>query len=134
MCLYMIKSAMHKKHHHDHHAFLQPKVRGLVLPWILLYLAQGETHGYQLLEKIVREGLPVDPGILYRTLRSLEEEGAVSSVWNTEGTGPARRVYRLTDAGWELLSIWARFISDLERKLSDFLDSYEKILKEARRS
>ncbi len=130
----MIKSDMGGRHphHHGHHVFHHPRVRGLVLPWILLSLAQGEVHGYQLLEKLVAEGIAVDPGILYRTLRSLEEEGAVSSVWNTEGAGPARRVYRLTDSGWELLSIWARFISDLERKLSNFLSSYERILKEGK--
>lgn len=112
-------------HYHGHRVSCHPRVRGPVLPRILLSLAQGEAHGYQILEKLVGKGIPVDPGIPYRTLRSLEEERAVSSVWNTGGAGPAGRGYRLTDSGWELFSIRARFISELKCKLSGFLSSYE---------
>lgn len=115
---------MSYKHHGHRHP---PRVRGLVLPWLLLALACGRAHGYQLLERLVKAGLPVDPGILYRTLRALEEEGAVVSAWDTEGTGPARRVYRLTDHGWELLATWAQYFADLRGKLGKFLKAYEDL-------
>jgi len=116
---------MSHKHHHGHRH--PPRVRGLVLPWLLLALARGPTHGYQLLEQLVGAGLPVDPGILYRTLRTLEDEGTVISAWDTEGTGPARRVYRLTDQGWELLATWARYFEDLREKLGEFLRAYGEL-------
>jgi len=69
----------------------------------------------------------VDPGILYRTLRALEDEGTVISAWDTGGTGPARRVYRLTDQGWELLATWARYFEDLREKLGEFLRAYGEL-------
>ncbi len=45
----------------------------------------------------------MDLGNLYRLLRSLEEEGVVASVWDESLAGPAKRVYRLTPSGEELL-------------------------------
>ncbi len=79
------------------------------------------------MEQLVGAGLPVDPGILYRTLRALEEEGTVVSAWDTEGTGPARRIYRLTDHGWKLLATWARYFEDLRGKLGEFLNAYREL-------
>ncbi|NOX44504.1 MAG: PadR family transcriptional regulator [Caldiserica bacterium] len=113
--------------HHHHHGRHPPRVRGLVLPWLLLALARGPAHGYQLLDELVGAGLPVDPGILYRTLRALEEEGAVVSAWDTGGGGPARRVYRLTDHGRELLAAWARYLEGLRERLGKFLRAYREL-------
>jgi DNA-binding PadR family transcriptional regulator len=43
------------------------------------------------------------PGMIYRHLRDLEENGLVESNWETEGTGSAKRVYQLTWEGNEVL-------------------------------
>src|SRR5688572_21574431 len=51
-----------------------------VEPFLLLLLAEGPTHGYDLLERLTARGFvagEVDPGYLYRTLRGMEAAGAV---------------------------------------------------------
>lgn len=56
------------------------------------------------------------PGMIYRHLRQLEEDGLVHSEWETEGTGPAKRMYRLTPEGEKVLEIW---IAYMERQVEN---------------
>lgn len=102
------------------------RIRGLIQPWILLLLAQSPSHGYELLEKLGSLGVRVDPGALYRALRAWEEEGLVQSSWET-ASGPARRVYTLTDSGWEYLRAWAVHLRRLRDELDRFLGTYERL-------
>lgn len=44
---------------------------------------------------------------MYRLLRSLEEQGLVSSSWQTPEAGPSRRVYVITEQGIEALELMA---------------------------
>lgn len=39
----------------------------------------------------------------YRALRALERRGDVASRWAPSASGPARRTYHVTDAGWRML-------------------------------
>ena len=57
---------------------------------LLLSLEQRRSHGYELMEILGQEGDSPDPGSLYRTMRSLEEDGLVRSPWDTGNAGPAR--------------------------------------------
>ena len=50
----------------------------------------------------------------------------VRSTWHTEGAGPARRVYELTDQGIEYLHAWAVSIRGTQALLDRFLAEYEK--------
>jgi len=103
------------------------RVRGFIQPWLLLLLAQKPTHGYELMERLGQdEEAPVaDPGLLYRTLRQLEQDGLVRSTWDTEGRGPARRVYEITDEGVEYLHAWAVNIRRTRERLDRFLAEYQ---------
>jgi PadR family transcriptional regulator PadR len=101
------------------------RVRGLAQAWVLLALAQGPVHGYELLERLPE--VEIDPGFLYRTLRAMEEEGLVRSSWDTSGSGPARRVYTLTDEGRTVLRAWAAHIRRLRKKLDQFLSTYKEL-------
>lgn len=101
------------------------QVRGFLEPRVLLALTEAPAHGYELLERLTAAGeVDVDPGFLYRTLRKLEEEGAVRSSWDTGGSGPARRVYALTDLGWERLHTWAVHLRAARDRLDRFLAHY----------
>lgn len=103
------------------------RVRGFVQPWVLLLLAQAPAHGYDLMERLSQgeESAGADPGLLYRTLRQFEEEGLVRSSWDTEGGGPARRVYEITAEGLDYLHAWAVNIRRTRRRLDRFLSEYE---------
>jgi PadR family transcriptional regulator PadR len=103
------------------------RVRGFMQPWLLLLLAQKPAHGYELMEQLTRddETPGADPGLLYRTLRQFEQEGLVRSSWDTEGRGPARRVYEITDEGLEYLRAWAVNIRRTRERLDRFLAEYQ---------
>lgn len=103
------------------------RIRGFVQPRLLLQLAQKPAHGYELMAAMDEgdDGEAPDPGTLYRTLRLLEEDGLVRSTWDTEGGGPARRVYALTDQGVEYLHAWATSIRGTQARLDRFLAHYE---------
>ena len=102
------------------------QIRGFVRPRLLLQLSKEAAHGYELLEVLEASGLPTpDPSTLYRTLRQFEEEGLVRSTWETDGGGPARRVYELTDQGIEVLHAWAVTIRRTRNRLGEFLAEYE---------
>jgi len=106
------------------------QVRGFIQPRLLLLLAKQATHGYDLMDALrSTEGLEnlADPGMLYRTLRQFEEEGLVSSIWDTPERGPARRVYQLTAAGREYLEWWSADIRKTREQLDQFLAEHESI-------
>jgi poly-beta-hydroxybutyrate-responsive repressor len=90
-------------------------------PIVLLAIAQlGEAHGYQIAHEA--EGMAVthaglDSGVIYRTLRRLETAGRVRSSWDTSGSGPARRVYILTESGVQHLGEWAQVLEDIVTSL-----------------
>jgi PadR family transcriptional regulator, regulatory protein PadR len=91
---------------------------------LLLLLAERPTHGYELLEQLpgVVGAERVDVGNLYRALRALEHEGLVTSEWNADLPGPAKRTYSLTDAGRSALAAWLSALAALREELTRFLD------------
>ena len=107
------------------------QVRGFIQPQLLLLLAKKANHGYELMDALRSvkgdENL-ADPGMLYRTLRQFEEDGLVTSSWDTNGRGPARRVYQLTDAGREYLEWWTDDIRKTRAQLDQFLAEYESVV------
>lgn len=119
----------HGKHGNEEGRCCPPggRVRGFIQPWLLLLLAQNPAHGYELMERLGQdEETPgADPGLLYRTLRQFEEDGLVRSAWDTEGGGPARRVYEITDEGVEYLRAWAVNIRRTRERLDRFLAEYQ---------
>ncbi len=95
---------------------------------LLLLIGERPSHGYDLLERLRRLGVPAtDPGGLYRALRNMEREGLVSSEWEMSATGPARRTYALTDRGWRWLHVWATAIAESRVLLSSYLDRYQTL-------
>jgi PadR family transcriptional regulator, regulatory protein PadR len=95
---------------------------------LLVLLAGRPTHGYELIERLPELSGEdrVDVGNLYRTLRSLEEEGLVSSEWSADLPGPTKRTYTLTDEGHDLLTSWLRAIEQLRDGLTEFLEIAQK--------
>lgn len=98
-------------------------------PCLLLLLSERSSYGYELMERLGELGWETtspDPGAVYRNLRRMEEEGLVESTWDTSGTGPARRLYRLNPEGEDLLSSWAVNIRQNVKLLERFLQRYRQ--------
>lgn len=98
-----------------------------IQPCLLLLLHRQSTHGYDLMQCLAEFGFAsseTDPGTVYRHLRKMEEEGLVSSSWDTEKGGPAKRLYELTAEGEEFLHAWAVNIKSNIQRLEKFLEKY----------
>ena len=100
--------------------------RHYLKPCLLLLLAEGPSHGYDLLEQVRRLGIKgAEPGGLYRYLRSMEKEELVSSWWEPSQAGPARRTYVLTDQGNKALDNSVSALRDIRAILINLLDRYD---------
>ncbi len=98
-------------------------------PCLLLLLHRSSSHGYSLQDELKEFGFaeaPVDPSVVYRALREMEEQGLLTSTWDTEGSGPPRRVYRLTAQGNQYLAQWVADLRETDRVLHDFFAAYDK--------
>ena len=76
---------------------------------ILLSLADGERHGYDVMQEVERRTggkTVIRPGSLYRALHRLLERGLVEELDESPDPGnddERRRYYRISDAGLEAL-------------------------------
>ncbi len=92
--------------------------KGFLRAHILAVLREGDAHGYEIRNRIMRETGFWKPsfGTLYPALKSMEKEGLVVS---REERG--KKVYRLTQKGSEL----AEKVSEIKRELREKM--YEMI-------
>jgi PadR family transcriptional regulator PadR len=98
-------------------------------PSILMALRRKPSYGYELIQEIPRFGFmegPAPPGMIYRHLRDLEGDGLVVSEWEAEGSGPAKRVYRLTGDGEAVLALWVEYMQRQAGHLTAFVDLYDR--------
>jgi PadR family transcriptional regulator, regulatory protein PadR len=102
-------------------------IRGFLQPCLLLLLRFNANHGYDLASALVEFGLgDLDPSLVYRMLRDLEESGLVTSEWQPHvSSGPTRRVYHLTADGEDYLSAWVQDLRETDRTLHHFLEVYD---------
>ncbi|PRB44513.1 PadR family transcriptional regulator [Arthrobacter sp. MYb23] len=71
-----------------------------VLPLLILTLiAEEESYGYQLVERLDAMGLEVTTGLVYPVLSRLERDGLVSTRMVSSPNGPPRKYFALTTAG-----------------------------------
>ena len=102
--------------------------RSYLRPCLLLMLAEGPSHGYELLEQVRRLGLRgAEPSALYRSLRAMEREELVTSYWEMSRAGPPRRTYQLSEAGHGALRSSVDSLQDVQRLLTTMLDRYDNL-------
>jgi PadR family transcriptional regulator PadR len=101
-------------------------------PAALLAIAEaGQISGYDIAERL--RSMPLggdtgpDMGGVYRTLRRMERYNLVTSVWDTDGGGPARRLYTLTNLGDRCLERWIETLSRHRDSVQHFLDEYRRL-------
>jgi PadR family transcriptional regulator PadR len=101
-------------------------------PMLLLLLHQGAAHGYTFLERLDEFGLAgLNPSVVYRALRDMEERGWVGSTWDEEETqGPPRRVYHITTEGDEALNLWAQDLREARGRIDHLLGLYDRHMAE----
>jgi PadR family transcriptional regulator PadR len=95
--------------------------KNFLQPCLLLLLKEEPGYGYDLVTRLKALGIDDDSAAVYRALRTLEEKAAVYSYWNTSSTGPARRMYRLTPLGDEMLEASVKAFADTHLAIERYL-------------
>jgi PadR family transcriptional regulator PadR len=89
----------------NHDPQLLKGVLSLLLLWLL---AERESYGYELAQRLRGLGLPgIADGTVYPALTRLEREGRVTARLISSRAGPARKYYRPTASGYATLAAGA---------------------------
>ena len=83
-------------------------MRPFLEPAILILLNEKPSHGYKILEDLSDFNMRnVNASLVYRMLSRMERfEWVQSTLEASEKTGPARRIYKLTDEGKGILNLF----------------------------
>ena len=76
--------------------------KGDIPTLILAVLSEASRHGYSIareVERISENALLLREGSLYPALRVLEQDGLIEGKWEIQTSGPARKVYSITENG-----------------------------------
>jgi len=89
---------------------------------VLVAVARGPVHGYEIKKALEQGGLTLDPGSLYRLIARLVDERLIAPAAQAddESANPRRRHYELTRLGKETL----RAETD---RLAQFVDAVRAI-------
>lgn len=75
-------------------------MRGVLSLCVLAVVAEGETYGYAVAQRLQGAGLgSIKGGTLYPVLIRLEQEGLMTSAWGAGEGGPGRQFFAVTPAG-----------------------------------
>lgn len=83
---------------------------------ILLTLADGERHGYAIMQEIERRtngAVELGPGTLYRSIKQLVSFGLIAEVESEQNGAKQRRSYRLTPDGKRKATMEAKRLQGL---------------------
>ena len=92
-------------------------------------LRSGEAHGYALLPELERFGFDMhrlDPSVVYRILRQMEDASWVNSQWSEDSQGPRRRVYTITEAGEQRLVELMEELRATRDQIDDLVERFER--------
>lgn len=75
-------------------------MRGVLELCVLALVAEHETYGYELAQRLEAAGLGrVKGGTLYPILMRLADDGLVSAIWRDGDSGPGRKFFQVTEPG-----------------------------------
>ncbi|MGA9745990.1 MAG: PadR family transcriptional regulator [Nocardioides sp.] len=75
-------------------------MRGVLSLCVLAVVAEEETYGYAVAQRLQEAGLGVvKGGTLYPVLARLEQDGLLVSSWREGRGGPGRKFFAVTDLG-----------------------------------
>lgn len=104
---------------------MNPEVplKGILSIAIILLIKDKPAHGGEIYQKI-KEKYRTDPprAIIYSILRRMEGDGLIQSAWDIQESGPARRMYRITQAGIDYLQIAIERVKKTSRMIGVLLE------------
>lgn len=104
--------------------------RLILRPALLLLLAEGDSHGYELIDQLNQLGFDassLDSSIIYRDLRDMEEMALIQSTWDDDSKGPRRRVYQIREAGLDRLCGWLESLDRVQEQIQVLQKRYQDL-------
>lgn len=97
--------------------FNRELVKGSTSLLVLQLLQERDMYGYELVKEMDRRSnhsFQMKEGTLYPALHKMEKQGYIECYWKHQEKGPARKYYRITSEGTEMLaektSEWRRYV------------------------
>ncbi len=100
---------------------------------ILRLIYENPTYGYKLIKdinKISNGKYIVKSGTMYTTLRRMEKNKLLNSVWEKNESGPSSRIYNLTIKGKIKLKNLLKMVVERKKIIDQLIKFYEKEFKE----
>jgi PadR family transcriptional regulator, regulatory protein PadR len=82
----------------DIYVRFETEVKRGMMQVAVMCLLEKERYGYDIIKSLNSSGMSVEEGTLYPILRRLEDDGVLSSRWDTVGPRP-RKYYSITEYG-----------------------------------
>ena len=104
--------------------FNRELVKGSTSLILLQLLNERDMYGYELVKELEQrsdQGLSVKEGTLYPALHKLEKQEYIECYWVEQEKGPARKYYKITAAGKEILH-------EKTREWQDFVKVMNKVI------
>lgn len=108
--------------------FNRELVKGSTSLLVLQLLKERDMYGYELVQEIEQRSdhsIRMKEGTIYPGLHRLEKQGYIEHYWQEQEKGPARKYYRITVEGKEILaertSEWHRYV----RTINNLIGSSE---------
>ncbi|HEO8419194.1 PadR family transcriptional regulator [Niallia sp. FSL W8-0635] len=97
-------------------------VKGSTSLILLHLLAEKDMYGYELVKEMEKRSdytMQIKEGTLYPALHKLEKQKYMESFWKESEKGPARKYYRITEAGFQILeqkiTEWKNFVQTIDK-------------------
>lgn len=118
----------------DHALFCNSKnhkMKRFLEACLLVILYDKVGYGYGFIENLAFFGFSQDElntSTLYRTLRKMEKENLVTSMWEKGGPGPKRRVYEITENGKNELDQWIKILKKRKARIEKLIGRYDTLI------
>jgi len=96
--------------------------KGVLELLVLSMLKKSDQYGYDISDAISQK-IKISAGTVYPILRKMKEEGLVTNYLSDQSSGPARKYYKLTEAGLKrytsMMTEWTDFMNMTKMFLED---------------
>ena len=102
----------------------------LIQPAVLAILAKKALHGYRIVQSLTAmpmfKGHAPDNTGVYRFLSAMEDRGLLTSAWDLSGSGPAKKLFDLTNQGRKCLAKWVATLREYRRQIGELLEHLQR--------
>ncbi len=105
----------------------------LIQPAVLAILAEKAQHGYRIVQGLsampMFKGHEPDNTGVYRFLNAMEVRGLLTSAWDISQSGPAKKLFDLTDSGRHCLAKWVATLREYRDQIGELLSHLQRATK-----